>query len=445
MKVIGQQTIQSKSSPISFYGFLALPLAFVGLPLYMNIPDFYTRELGLSLATAGMLLMSLRVIDAIQDPFIGYICDKNPSLQRPIILCGLIKLLIGMGMLLFGPPAGFEVAPWFACGIAITALGLSMMGINLVMIGSLWSADKTVRASTSAARESFTLGGMLLASITPSVLFLYFSKDEAFEVFYFIFAALLLLGIFLFLKFYNNISPESPLYRGQSSLSSVKIPFVFFKNNHWFLASSFLTHLAASFPAILFLYFVSDLLGVSEKAGLFLFLYFISGAVFMPLWLKIARHYSEERTWCISMVLAITTFIWAFMLGAGDVWPFAIICVLSGAALGADLALPPVIMAKRLEIQNAQAYAAQAYAILNVIPKLALAVGTGCAFLLLSTAAFVPAQENSPQSLWSLSALYALVPCALKIISASIVFYYSKGEMYDFQKRSFNDGHSHGA
>ena len=165
----------------------------------------------------------------------------------------------------------------------------------------------------------------------------------------------------------------------------------------------------------------------------------------MTLWLKIAQKYSMERAWLVSMLVAVSTFIWAFSLDEGDLVQFGVICVLSGAALGADLALPPVMMARKLELQDGAPYATQAYAILNLIPKVALALGTGCAFLLLDMAEFSPSHANTSGAFWTLAVLYALLPCLIKALSAFIVFNFHNGATDDIKKRSFTDGHTYGA
>ena len=58
------------------YSILAFPIAFAGIPIYIHAPDFYSATLGVSLATLGVTLLVLRIIDALQDPLIGYLSDK---------------------------------------------------------------------------------------------------------------------------------------------------------------------------------------------------------------------------------------------------------------------------------------------------------------------------------------------------------------------------------
>lgn len=427
------------------YGFLAFPLAFAGLPLYIYLPDFYTREMGLGIAAAGSILLTLRLLDAFQDPLIGYFSDKGAAIQAGMMATGFIALLVGMGALMYGPPDLVPVSYWFAGAVALTGLGLGMTNINLVMMGGLWSENEAVCRKASGVRESISLLGMLLASILPGILLLSMSSAQSFQIIYIIFAVLLLLAAPALFSFYKNLPPSSPVFTRRQARGSIRLPARFFLQNKAFLSACFLTHLAAAFPAILFLYFSTDYLGAGAYAGMFLFIYFLSGAGMMPLWLKMAGKYSAGRAWFASMILATTTFIWAFNLGSGDIFQFAIICALSGAALGADLALPPVMMARRLREQDGESYAAQSYAILNLLPKIALAVATGCAFLTLDRVNFLPSGENTPSTLATLAMLYALVPCIIKALSAFLVFNLNNGETHDIQKRSSADGHIDGA
>ena len=57
------------------YGGLGLPLAFVELPLYVLLPNFYASRYGIPLALLGAVLLGARLLDAIADPFIGRWAD----------------------------------------------------------------------------------------------------------------------------------------------------------------------------------------------------------------------------------------------------------------------------------------------------------------------------------------------------------------------------------
>ena len=57
------------------YGLLGFPLAFAALPLYVVLPNHYARSFGLSLATVGALLMAVRLVDAVVEPWLGRASD----------------------------------------------------------------------------------------------------------------------------------------------------------------------------------------------------------------------------------------------------------------------------------------------------------------------------------------------------------------------------------
>ena len=53
------------------YGLLGLPLAFVALPLYVLLPNYYARNFAVPLAGLGLLLLGVRLLDALIDPLLG--------------------------------------------------------------------------------------------------------------------------------------------------------------------------------------------------------------------------------------------------------------------------------------------------------------------------------------------------------------------------------------
>jgi len=105
----------------------------------------------------------------------------------------------------------------------------------------------------------------------------------------------------------------------------------------WLLAVFAINGVAAAIPATLFLFFATDRLQMPHHAGLFLIAYFMAAAVALPLWARISAGIGETRAWLIGMLLSVAVFVWAYQLEAGAALPFAVICVLSGVALGADL------------------------------------------------------------------------------------------------------------
>ena len=62
------------------YGLPGLPLALLMLPLFVHLPVFYARDLGLGLATVGIVLLIGRLWDMASDPLIGLISEQITAL-----------------------------------------------------------------------------------------------------------------------------------------------------------------------------------------------------------------------------------------------------------------------------------------------------------------------------------------------------------------------------
>jgi len=423
------------------YSILALPLAFAGLPLYVHAPDFYIRDLGLNIGLIGVILLVIRLFDAIQDPVIGYISDKHAERRFSIVAGGAAMLVSGMAAMFYGPQFGVSAAVWFSLSMILATTGFSIVTINLNMIGGFWHDEPGQRTRISAWREAFSLVGLLIASVLPAVLQSFKPAEEAFRILFWVFGVIMVAGFVMFTRFMSRISPGHKITKAYTKKGLSFLPILRGPDRNFF-GVCFLTHLAAAMPGVMVLFFIRDYLGAENLSGLFLFLYFIAGAALMTVWVRLADRIGKERAWLTSMLLAIATFIWAFFLQPGDLIAYGVICVLSGMALGADLALPPSILADRVTRQKTESEATQYYALIAFIPKTAIAIASGVSFLVLDHLGFVAGTDNSPEVMQGLITLYALVPCLIKLIAAYSLWRMHKheGDIYAQIERSSSYG-----
>lgn len=423
------------------YSILAFPLAFAGLPLYIHAPDFYTRHLGLGLGSIGIILLLVRLFDAIQDPMIGYLSDRYPKRRSMILACGLTTLTIGLLALFFGPQFTVSTSFWFSGSMLLATTGFSVVVINLNMIGGFWVEDQHQRTRIATWRESFALLGLLVASILPTVLFGFTSATQAFKWLFLVYAMCMVPAYWLFCRFLKQVDLR---HLAASSILNAKSFFqILHDQQRLFFLTYLLTQVAASLPAVLVLFFIRDYLGAESYTGLFLFLYFVSGAALMQVWFMLSKRLDKYRAWLVSMFLSIAVFVWVILLQPGDLISYGVICVLSGLALGADLALPTSIIADRINAKRAESRATQYYGVMAFIPKFALALASGFAFLILETNGFVVATQNTEVALQSLLMLYGLAPCIIKLFSAISLWILIKrqGVQDEYnQKRSTNYG-----
>jgi len=77
------------------YALFAGALSSAGVPLYLYAPKFYFDNYGVGLATLGVALFCLRLLDVVQDPLLGRLSAvffKPASCHR---LCGRVCVVVG--------------------------------------------------------------------------------------------------------------------------------------------------------------------------------------------------------------------------------------------------------------------------------------------------------------------------------------------------------------
>jgi glycoside/pentoside/hexuronide:cation symporter, GPH family len=389
------------------YGVLALPLAFAGLPVFVHAPDYYAVQWGVSLSAIGFILVIMRLIDAIQDPLIGQLSDHWHKLRREIVVLGII--LTGAGFWMLFNPFG-DPLMWMALSLLVCTTGFSIVTINLQAMGGLWQVAPEARLKVSSAREAFGLIGLLIGTVLPSILVMLMAPKAAFSSLSLIFLPVLAIGGIVFYFWARQAKLGCPVEGDYIAFSAL------FKDR-WlqkFSAIYGISSLASAMPAVLIVFYVRDYLKAEAYLGLYLIIYFLSGALAMPIWQALVKRGTAIKVWGMAMILSVITFVWAYFLPEGALVAFGIVCFLSGTAFGADMVLPPTIVAERINAKAHEGAASRYYALLAFLSKAALALATGLTLPVLDVLGYKPATDSG---VWALPFIYALVPCVIKVIS----------------------------
>lgn len=403
------------------YGFIALPVAFAGFPLYVLAPDFYATRHALSLTLLGTLLLAIRLFDAVQDPLIGWLTDRLQGrfLWLVIAAGGLLCLSI------FGLFNGLVLGPvfWFSVCMLFATSAYSILIIVLGAQATLWTANKVDQTRIAGAREACGLIGLIIAVSMPPILSNLLNPTDVYLWYGVILSFLMGVGLVNFWQWRKNLS-TTVLVKQNNRLSPLLACRSLPKESLQLFGVYALSMLASSIPAVLVIFFIRDLLNAAHLTGLFLLLYFLSGTVAMPLWKKVSVRIGKVKTWRVSNMVAVVGFIGAYFLNSGDVWPYAVVCGISGLALGADLTLPPSILADHIHERGNSAFSGTHYAFLAFITKASLALASAIVLPTLDLAGFKPQTVNSEQALRVLSVSYALIPCVLKLAAAGLLYYF---------------------
>jgi Na+/melibiose symporter-like transporter len=398
------------------YGLMGLPLAFVALPLYVMLPNHYARNFGTPLATLGAVLLGARLFDAFIDPLLGRWSDRlfSRSPFSVLVWGAVAAVALGIGFaLLFFPlvSASRDLVVWLVIALAWTYAAYSALSVLHQSWGARLGGDEVQRSRVVAWREGFGLVGVVLASIGPVALGL--SASVA------LFFIALLVG---WLAWRSAMVPSSAQSVGLVR-ASLTLPFA--RPAFRALLAVFMVNgIASAVPATLLLFFVQDRLQVAPNwEPLFLGSYFLSAALAIPLWLRLVPRLGLARTWGAGMLLSVAVFVFAASLGAGDSMAFLVVCALSGAALGTDLALPGALLAGTIADSGDRGHAEGAYfGWWNFATKLNLALAAGVALPLLAALGYVPGTRE-PQALQTLSLAYCVLPCVLKLLAAWLLYF----------------------
>ena len=397
------------------YGALAAPLAFVSLPLYVNLPHHYASVAGAPLAALGGVLLATRALDALIDPALGRLADRLFARGQIhawwAAALGCVLLALGFAAL-WHPPQGSDTAmlAWLAGALLLTTLAYSAVCILHQAWGTRWGGAPAWRARVTAWREGATLVGVLLASALP----LWLGFDAT--------SALLALGLLLGLWSLRRVQVAAVAQASPSADFSRSSPWAN-ADFRWLMLVFMLNGVASAIPATLLPFFVADRLQAPQWQPLFLLGYFGAAALGLPLWVRAVARWGLAPSWRAGMGLSVLAFVGTPWLGAGDGALFAVICVASGLALGADLALPAALLTGVIHQAGAGGRDAGRYlGWWTCATKLNLALAAGLALPLLSWAGYRSGSTDAA-ALQALAWLYAGLPCLLKLGAALALWF----------------------
>jgi glycoside/pentoside/hexuronide:cation symporter, GPH family len=372
---------------------LALPIGMAGLPVYMLAPQFY-HAFGLSLTTTGVLLMVMRLIDVFLDPVIGRAIDRGRNL---------------MPLALVGAPLGMVVlfiAPYFTQNLAVTlCLGSLMVSLSLsVMSISLYASHHghSEREKLTQWREGLLVAGVVLGAFLPPVFMQSFGDRVGILSFVIIFIVTLFVSYrpFSFEKNAHDVS-----YKGV------------FQNKPLMrvLALVLINGIPTAITSVLFFYFTQHVMQ-TKLAPLFILLFFASAVLSMGFWLKLAKRFRELNVLVITIGLSPLVFLMAYLVQAGDLVLFAVICVSSGVLFGGDAVLLPLLVSKTLgEAKGGLVFGLNAF-----LTKLTNALAVGLVFPFIVALGFsLSAIDNAAPVRMG----YVILPVAFKLLSLAFILY----------------------
>ncbi|MEM6680870.1 MAG: MFS transporter [Pseudomonadota bacterium] len=398
----------TQKTPYSFktlglYCLPAIPLASTTTPLLNLMPAFYAQEVGIPLATIGIILLSMRALDVITDTLIGTLSDRTalPGWRRkiwmaagaPVFACGIYFL--------FTPPDG--AGPLYLTTLTImTYLGWTMLQIPYQAWGAELSGDYNERSRIAGYREIATVIGILLALSIPFITSFFGHGIDR--------TTMTWVGILIAVLIFPSVAiavatvPEPVVVKRQERLTLKQSMTLLVQNKpfRFFFVFAVIIFTGNAFLSSSFVLYVTHYIGSPTIIGpVYLLYYGLILAAIHPMVL-ISRRFGKHRTTAAATLLWCLFFFCIALLPPGSVTGFVTLMLVSALPASAGLTLPVAILADVIDydtLRSGQNRTGLYFAIWSMIQKGSAALGIGVALPLLAALGFSATGENDTQGL----------------------------------------------
>tara|TARA_X000000950_G_scaffold285572_1_gene391920 strand:+ start:27766 stop:28971 length:1206 start_codon:yes stop_codon:yes gene_type:complete len=396
------------------------------------LPALYSEKYGISLASIGIIIFCAKIIDIVTDPLMGWVNDLALLKRKQWMFIGAI--ISGVSLYCILIPVSNPNEIYLSIFIVSLYTGWTIFQVPYLSFGYDLEKDYNGRTSLSATREFFILFGLIASVSLPLIIDSNIPLETSITFLAIVSGSL---GISLF--FFTVKEPKKLSLSKKKDFGTIMHNSIFMRLS----LSWFINCLANVFPTVLFVFFVTYVIGGSEEdREKILFYYFLAAFLGMPFWVWLSRYVEKKNIWFLSMISSAIFFSFVFFLNEGDINLFIIISVLTGFCLGADLSIPPSIQSDLVDYHKSIYYvdiSGLFFSFLTFMNKFAFGIASVVSFTLLESFGFQEGQSLSKTGSNLLYVLYAGVPIVLKLIASFLIWYFplSKKESESISKKLY--------
>lgn len=404
----------------------SLPLAALGLPLVVQLPNHYSANLGLEVGIVGMLFMVARLADIGIDVGIGLAMDQTRTrLGRfsPWLLACAPVIIIGAWFLFMAQPGISPV--YLAISLFVTYLGFSMGSLSQMSLGATLSDNYYERSRVFVFWQIFNVVGMLLALAIPVMIQRGggTAVDGIAGMGWFI-IIMIPIGALAAAFFAKEQQPKA--HAKKTSLQDLVGLLKSVACRKLLIADLILTF-ASGVTGGLFLFYFAVVKGYdgTEAQGLLL-IYFIAGLLGAPIWTILARRAGKHMSLIYACVFAAVTQPMImllpednFVIAAAGMAFFGIVYTSAAYLLRAMMA----DIGDEDLLRTGQDRTGLLYALVTLTGKGGYALAVGFTFLCLSFFGFDAklGSANSASSIQGLSLLFIGLPIVASLVGAAFL------------------------
>jgi GPH family glycoside/pentoside/hexuronide:cation symporter len=413
-----------KASWLFAYALPGLPIAALGLPLAVHVPNFYAVDVGLGYGLAGAVFGLARFLDIFLDPAMGVITDRTRTKwgRRRIWMVLSVPIMIVASYMLFMPAKGttWEIATE---ALILLFIGWTMLTISHLAWGGELTADYHERSRVTASREAAYVIGMFTVLLLPVIIQLQggdrWAQISAFGWYVIITLPIAVLVAVTVIP--ERKAPPSPHLSWSVALKAIakNVPL------RYVLFCDLIAGFSTGTVATLFLAMTYVGLQLGKQANWLLLIYFAMGVLFIPPMLRVSRWLGKHQTLAISSFVNFLLLPCIFLVPPGDFILAAVLWTFFGMNMAVGPFLFRAIMADVADhdhVETGQARAGIYFALLALTNKFGYTAAIFVSFGVLQLIGFQEKAVNAPIVIDEMMMMYILPPTLVSLIVALVMW-----------------------
>lgn len=391
---------------------------------------FYTDVVGLDPGAIAIIFLITRIIDAFNDPILGYIIDHLPKTKwgrfRPYIVLGSMICAINYIILWLGPalaPSGKLLIAF----ISYIFLGITfdLMDIPLNSMIPVMSETGKDRDSLSLIKSlAYTFGSILFYGITvplvssfPTPIIGYIVLIVSSSAFVFLVSTVGTLGI---RERIEPINKEKYKLKELFKILSAKPVSVHF-------SSSLINSISSGASVAAAIYFVTYVVKIPGLVTIFVILLVLGRLIGFPLGKPILNKYGKKYTIVIGSFITNITLFFILLVDSSNLTMIFIIYTISGIGGGFNMIVGYGLQADNTDyVEWKQGKRAEAViaSLVSFTNKAGLGIGAAFVGIILSLTGYVPNIDQSPLAIQGIYWAFIIMPAMLGLISGLIILFF---------------------
>lgn len=390
-----------------FYGSADFGFAFVDSCVAILFAIFMTDMVGLPARMAALAVFIGKSWDYINDPIIGYLCDRTRTRwgrRRPYLLFGFIPFGIAFMMMWWVPPFTnqWALTAYYALAFFLFDTMVTVVTMPYFALTPELTQDYDERTSLTTYRMAFSLIGGLVAFVLPLAFIGETTPANTGRAWWMgvIFGAGAALP--LLLTFFGTREKEQYLAQKpptlRESLKAVRQnrPFIF-------AAGIFLfTWTAMSIIENQLFYFLEYRMGMEADAPLVAGVVFVTAILVLPFWAWASQKSDKRKAYILGMLFLSLVMVTLIFIPPTLGLPIVIaLAALAGVGVSAIHVLTWAMIPDAVEVDELETGARHEgmfYAMVTLFRKVAVSIAIPLVLLVLDASKFVPNSTQQPDS-----------------------------------------------